>query len=247
MGLTALALIAVVLHEIAMFQVRQQGSDSDQRWTALDMVAASIEDYYWWEGVLPTSYTQIAPIVSRLPKEWRPLRNSTIHWRLVQGTQADPEGGLLNLLEITSEDPGLAPLVRILPVDLRDPNKLWKPHYTSMDTRFPIESLARTTPNLAQYFAKAVYDRLESSGASLCTLDEAMEAKEIWKSSGGEASKMVWPASDVTRAQRDFELAFVGDGFHLKHLPSDTVFRFPRSGPKAVNAGVAPVPVPMGS
>lgn len=234
-GWSGVVLVALIALSMAWsFSLRMRHDDSDRLDSAADIVAKGAEDWFWWHRALPKDYRQIEPYVEGDPKEWQPLKNWSVTYRLVSGTAPDEEfGGRLSLLEVTMKDGTRLVDRRTAPIDVRDPDRLWKPHRSRLGPEAPGTGHADTEKNRMDTFAYTVFETMQECGKPSVTLTDVRQSYE-----GGEL--------DGSSLLTAYTWKVVGPNFVVRDSKSGKTRAYPLAGPTAVNMNVGPLLHPDG-
>ena len=222
--LLAVALIAAA----GLFECRRKSvpPDPDRLDSVCSITAKAVEDWFWWHGSLPRDFRSIRPYFLESPAEWRPESWWKTSFRIVEGTEEDPfYGGRLSRLEVIVRSGGKILARSVEVVDLRDPERLWKPHHTVLG---PSErGLAKTEHNRACAVAEAVWDALQEKDRP------TVSQRDVEGTSSGARLR-----SDG--AFKGYEWYIVGNEIKVTAKEGLRRYNFPTAGPPSVNAKVGP-------
>jgi hypothetical protein len=185
----ALGMVIVLCAAGCSPQRRGAVVDVDQLDSASGLIRDAVQDWYWWHGELPKSTAEIKSYWSSAPETWQPKEGWVIRFRVVKGGIQDAMyGGQLSRLEVhiahEGDRAGSKIFRKVEDIDLRDPDRIWKPHYTGLGPIATDNGLAKTDHNIASAVAEVVWEAVQEKKRSQIKPAELQETgptgRDLW-------------------------------------------------------------------
>jgi hypothetical protein len=222
-GLASLIVMGVVVISLRPSPKLTKEYQAEHNDTTIYMVSEFLGDYYCLHKKLPASFADIQPLFQHLQPGIRPSSAATATWKVLDQEVPDEEnGGKISVVRISATDRNVV-TSRDIPVDLRDPDRVWKFYSTYLPGNAS-ECPLPTVRNLANGEAMA----------ALRAHDAHPDRDITWSDISDDWRDGSWAIEAGARKKLTFHTT--DKGIIVSVIGTSTVFRFPLSGPKVYNA-----------